>query len=157
MAVEMSGMDDVIRRLEAMRSRMGNLMPVLEVALADTTALIDDSFEHGADPAGSPWAVLAPSTERKRRGTAPYKKLVDTGMLRRSVHGRADARSMIFGVHEGIGIFHQYGTTRMPQRRFLPIVGSVGSTQLDRQGAAGIHWSAVRAMIVQYIRTGVVS
>jgi phage gpG-like protein len=156
-AVQTRGLAEAIAHLEAVQARARDLSPVLSVAAADTVALIDDAFESGVSPNGSPFAALATSTQRQRRkgrGTGANKILVDTSRLRNSVNATGDARALKFGTNVGYGLFHQIGTRRMQRRPYLPIDGSPGGFTLTQTGTAGPHWAAVRANIKHYILTG---
>ena len=166
MAVEVKGLAEAIRHLEAVQARARNLKPVLDVAAADTVALIDDAFETSISPSGRPWPGLASSTERQRRKgrgrgsdgtTLPHKILVDTGRLRGSINATGDAHNLRFGTNVGYGLFHQAGTRRMPSRAFLPIDGSPGLFALATSGPAGSHWQRVRDAVRRYVLTGEVS
>lgn len=73
MTVQATGLAEAIRHLEAVQARARNLKPVLDVAAADTVALIDDAFETSIGPNGAPWEGLADSTllGRARRAAGP--------------------------------------------------------------------------------------
>lgn len=155
MPVSVTGLSEAIAHLRAVRERASNLGPVLEVAAADTAALIDDAFATGTSPNGGRWDDLSDSTKASRRGVEPFMVLVDTGRLRGSVNARAEGQSLKFGTNTRYGIFHQVGSRVMPPRPFLPIDGEArGEFSIGRSGAAGAHWARVKAMVKRYIVTG---
>jgi phage virion morphogenesis protein len=165
MRVEAEGIDEAKSELDAVKGRIANLKPVMEVAVQDTVTLIDDAFENQTSPAGAPWAPLQASTIERRRtgdGNGSPKILIDTGRLRQSVTGRANRRGFRFGTNAVYAGAQQFGAQRagrsnnvnLPARPFLPIENAGGNFQLSTTGAAGVHWRQVRRMIADYIRTG---
>jgi phage virion morphogenesis protein len=154
-SVEVTGLDETRTSLEAMAARLRDLRPVMAVVAADTMTLIDDSFAGSRAPDGSPWAPLAESTLRQRRGTTATT-LVDTGRLRSSMFARGQATGIEFGTNVSYAAPHQTGARRMPRRAFLPIDGS-GPYTLTATGPAGTHWQRARESIRRYIRTGEVT
>lgn len=144
--------------LEAIAARIRDLSPVLIVAAQDTKTLISDSFRRSRSPDGSPWTPLAPSTVKRRRqgpNTRARKAtiLVDTEVLKKSIYSTSDKSGLTMGTITPYAVYHQFGTGRM-LRPFMPITGSVTSYQLMTGGPAGRHWRDVRAMVIEYIRTG---
>lgn len=85
----------------------------------------DEYFNQDQNPGGRPWAPLAPSTVR-RKGHDTI--LEETGRLRqsltqkssdaiRSVWEQAHDQGLVFGTEVPYTIFHQEGTTNMPDRK----------------------------------------
>ena len=76
------------------------------------------------------WAEWAPATkaQRLRRKKKPGTRiLVDTGTLMRSLgveSGEDDG--MALGTTTTYGVYHQYGTKKMPARPFVPVTGDFG-------------------------------
>jgi len=144
--------------LEAIAARIRDLSPVLIVAAQDTKTLISDSFRRSRSPDGSPWTPLAPSTvKRRRQGPRTRARkatiLVDTEVLKKSIYSTSDKSGLTMGTITPYAVYHQFGNGRM-LRPFMPITGSVTSYQLMTGGPAGRHWRDVRAMVIEYIRTG---
>lgn len=160
MRVEVDGLEETKSELDAVKQRIANLKPVMEVAVSDTVTLIDDAFENQASPMGAPWAPLQPSTIERRRkggGNGSPKILIDTGRLRQSITGKADQRGFQFGTNVRYAGAQQFGRSdvNLPARPFFPIESGTGSNfQLSTTGAAGVHWRQIRRMIADYIRTG---
>jgi len=83
-----------------------------------------EQFAGGFSPTGERWAPLAESTVA-RKGHATI--LVDKGNLRQSltVLGSSDnvnavsERGSLFGTRDAKSVFHQFGTSRMPQREHV--------------------------------------
>ena len=158
MATRTTGLVEAMDELEAIAARIRDLSPVLTVAARDTKTLIDDSFRRSRSPDGSRWERLAPSTvKRRRQGRNREARkatiLVDTDVLRKSMYSTSDKSSLTMGTITPYAVYHQFGNGRM-LRPFMPIEGSVTSYQLMTGGPAGRHWRDVRAMVIEYIRTG---
>ena len=158
MATRTTGLVEAMDELEAITARIRDLSPVLTVAAQDTKTLIDDSFRRSRSPDGSAWSPLAPSTiKRRRHGPRTRARkatiLVDTDVLRKSMYSTSDKSSLTMGTITPYAVYHQFGNGRM-LRPFMPITGSVTSYQLMTGGPAGRHWRDVRAMVIEYIRTG---
>lgn len=158
MATRTTGLVEAMDELEAITARIRDLSPVLTVAAQDTKTLIDDSFRRSRSPDGSAWSPLAPSTvNRRRQGPRTRARkatiLIDTGILRNSMYSTSDKSSLTMGTNTPYAVYHQFGNGRM-LRPFMPIEGSVTSYQLMTGGPAGRHWRDVRAMVIEYIRTG---
>jgi len=144
--------------LEAITARIRDLSPVLIAAAQDTKTLISDSFRRSRSPDGAAWTPLAPSTiKRRRQGPRTRARkatiLVDTGVLKNSIYTTSDKSGLTMGTNVPYAVYHQFGNGQM-LRPFMPITGSVTSYQLMTGGAAGRHWRDVRAMVIEYIRTG---
>lgn len=73
MEISVSGVVEVQKLLEGVTGRFSDLTPVLEVAVADTIALIDDAFEAQRSPGGDAWADLSPATASIRARQAVQK------------------------------------------------------------------------------------
>ena len=158
MATRTTGLVEAMDELEAITARIRDLSPVLTVAAQDTKTLIDDSFRRSRGPDGKLWKELLPSTVKRRRqgrnrGARKATILVDTGILRNSMYSTSDKSSLTMGTNTPYAVYHQFGNGRM-LRPFMPIDGSVTSYQLMTGGPAGRHWRDVRAMVIEYIRTG---
>ena len=144
--------------LEAITARIRDLSPVLIVAARDTQTLISDSFRKSRSPSGRLWKGLEPSTIKRRRqgpNTRARKAtiLIDTGILKDSIYSTSDKSGLTMGTNVPYAVYHQFGNGGM-LRPFMPITGSVTSYQLMTGGPAGRHWRDVRAMVIEYIRTG---
>ena len=158
MRVTARGVDGVIAELDALAERAANLRPVLEVAATDTRTLIDDSFRHSRTPEGNEWEGLDKKTIKRRRQGPNLRArkatiLVDTGRLKNSIVSTATQSALSFGTNVQYAPYHQFGNGRM-YRPFLPIEKTGSAYVLMTGGAAGRHWREVRAMVVEYIRTG---
>lgn len=125
---------------------MKSLRPAMEAGALDIKKLIDDSFYKSMDPnTGAAWEPLAESTiERRRKGSS--KPLVDTGRLRSSIATKAGDRSILYGTNVSYAGPHQYGTKRIPRRRFMP-------TDLTA-GPASVTAKKIIRRIINYIVNG---
>lgn len=167
MKIEVSGIDETQQRLEEIRARLADLTPVMQVAVADTVTLIDDSFDGQRSPGGQPWAPLSAITIARRRrgpGNGFPRILINTGRLRQSITGQAGNKGFHFGTNVVYAGAQQFGNPNnrylgrarapIPARPFLPVESRGGRFGLMNTGAAGQHWTAVRRMVAHYIRTG---
>ena len=87
-------------------------------ASEDIQTLIDDEYSHGADPYGSAWAPLRPSTLATGRTPPPLTASSD---MRdgTEVHPMSGA-GIDVSIDEPYWVFHQTGTARMAARPILP-------------------------------------
>lgn len=86
--------------------------------------LVYDTFTDESAPWGSRWPRWAASTRKSRqRSGAQGRMLLRTGALYRSIDATADDSGITLQAGAGAPYaeFHQFGTTRLPQRAFLPI------------------------------------
>jgi phage virion morphogenesis protein len=122
-AVNVKGLDELIRGSEEMAARLADMGPVMAVAAEDLRAFVDDRFETGTDPQGDEWHSLEPATIRKRRkggaGGQPTI-LVDTATLRNSTTAESTGDSLIVGTNVDYAAAHQLGTESMFERPFIP-------------------------------------
>lgn len=112
---------------DGIRAAINAAMPAVGEALVEhAVSCIDGSH----DPNGTPYPPFAPSTARGHEPDA--KLLVDRGFLRQSIHWAIEAspegvfvtvRVSAGGSAASYAYVHQWGSGRVPQRRFLPLVG----------------------------------
>lgn len=81
---------------------------------------VENNFNTEADPDGSPWAELAPSTVRQKR-----LRGLDTRKLRATGKGKQSIKVTVVGESVEVSydehmVHHQHGTRKMPQRKFAP-------------------------------------
>ena len=101
-----------IRKKEPLLKRIGTF--AVEVS--------KQAFREGRDPnTGDRWEPLSPAYAKwKARNRYSKTPLTLKGALRRSIHyGVLGKKSVAWGTDRKYGRFHQYGTKRLPQRRFL--------------------------------------
>lgn len=117
--------------------RMMSLEPALKRIGLYLVEVSQQAFDNESDPVtGQPWKPLSPkykawkegrntrmSARRRRtpgfrpRGT---KILVLQGYLKRSIHSLVTGKKRVaVGTNVPYGEYHQYGTGKMPRRRFL--------------------------------------
>lgn len=167
MRVSVTGMAEVQAQIDGLKSRLRDMSPVLDVVVADTAALIDDAFNAQASPSGVQWAPRTPASLqiRTRRRGDPGRTLIDTGRLRSSVAVSRGPTTLRFGTNVAYGGVHQLGGSvrvfgrgspkQVPARPFLPVESQGGGRfGLMTTGPAGAHWTQVRRMVVEYLRTG---
>lgn len=154
-ALEIRGLAEAIAQVRGVEDRMQRLEPAMRVVAALITRHIDDRFATSTDPSGSPWAPLADSTLRSRRGSTATI-LVDTARLRNSNHAEPTNDSVLFGTNVAYGTFHQAPgeDSPIPERRFLPVVEIGGEWVLDASGPAGELWERAARVIEQYVLDG---
>ena len=158
MRVEARGIEGAIAELDELAARAADLSPVLEVAASDTRTLIDNSFRQSRGPDGHAWAPLTAETMKRRRQGRNRRArkgsiLYDTGRLKDSIESTHTKSVLEFGTNVEYAAYHQFGGGRM-YRPFLPIAAGGAGYVLMTGGPAGRHWRDVRAMVIEYIRTG---
>lgn len=107
-----------------------NLTPLVRVIRLLIVADVRNAFAREADPVtGAAWPRFAASTLRKRRRGKSPKLLRDTGVMAASatVAGspgnvdEATATGLRFGSAVPRASYHNVGTARIPQRRFIGV------------------------------------
>ena len=165
---------DVAERLRAMRTRAGQLAPVMQQASIQVQKMIDDGFRSSVGPGGDAWAPNAPSTIR-RKGSA--KPNVDIATLKNSIACTviANGQGISFGTNVPYAGPVQWGHTRSGKlknasyangvkrekgtawtsttvaRAFLPFLRD-GS--LMQSGRALRVFGTITKMVASYISTG---
>ena len=134
-------------------SRIVDLTPVMQSIGEYFLLRTRSRFDTETAPGGARWAVLAEATVRakqRRIDSAGYKNgrsrarsrspsataiLKDTYLLRDTINYQASPAFVRVGTPQRYGVFHQYGTRRMPARPFLGIddrdVAEIRSIVLD--------------------------
>ncbi len=113
----------------ASRVQAPDLTVPLKTASLLLTSATKQNFAGGTDPDGNVWAPLKHPRSRRRdkvaRRVGSDLVLRDTGVLMASATAgpgsivEVGPKSLRFGTSIFYGAFHQLGTRRMPQRRFL--------------------------------------
>ena len=136
--------------LGGLTARLQGLDPLMNTIGASIDDDICDRFETETDPAGTPWAGLAASTikQRTRKGLIPIRKLQATGKGRANIRAIALSNAVRVAYGEGGTEYmelHDKGTSKMPQRRFIPTQQEVES---------GLIGSAISAATEAYLSPG---
>ncbi len=76
------------------------------------------NFARETDPDGNPWSALSPSTLKYKRTNSILR---ETGTLANSVAGESNGTVGRVRISSDYGIWHQTGTSRMPQRKIIGI------------------------------------
>lgn len=140
------------RQFRARMQKLGILIEsseITKVAGLDVLAFVADNFQTEGLAGGSGWRPLAASTIARRRkgGRAGLRDriLQDTGRLKQSfIPGRPENVFRQFG-GKGVDVgttlryapYHEFGTSRIPQRKMLP----------TREKAQQIAATAIEAII----------
>lgn len=120
--IEITG--NAIQVVGATKAKLNNLAPFLRKAAAYQERSTKLNFAKQSDPDGNRWASLSANTLKvKRSGTI----LRETSALISSISSTVSGKSAIVTAGQSYGIFHQTGTRKMPQRKFL------GISDKDRQ------------------------
>lgn len=159
LSIEISAFGDTIVRRDLLRFAANLEVPAaaLEVAGVVLREAVEQQFDSQGHHGSGGWAALASSTvqEKARRGLAP-EILQATGRLKDSLTRRFDPEhierlspdSLTFGSLVPYGIFHQTGTSRMPQRQpvaltegdKVKLVKEMQAVLLGRPTVAGGRW-----------------
>lgn len=113
--VKVSG--NAIQVLNVMSDKLENLRPMLGRMAAYQERSTKLNFAQQSDPDGAPWAALSASTLLRKRGGAILRS--DRPALIHSINSEVSGDSAFAFATQGYGIFHQTGTSKMPQRKFL--------------------------------------
>ncbi|MEL7315436.1 MAG: phage virion morphogenesis protein [Cyanobacteria bacterium J06559_3] len=115
--------DAVLRVIADIESRAKDWTPALNEAALYMEAQTKENFAKQQDPDGNPWQPLAQSTLiQKRKRKAPSAILRDTSSLVSGITARpasATQSSVETTANRTAGLWHQRGTKRMPQRRYM--------------------------------------
>lgn len=130
--------DDWTRALRDLERRALDARPAFadmgEYLLRETRG----RFDNETDPQGIQWAALAPSTikgkqlrqqgdktkagKARARGRAPATAILrESNTMRDTITYQADSDSLRLGTPQQYGVFHQFGTRKMPKREFLGV------------------------------------
>lgn len=127
----MASFADLIRKLDRL-AEPATLTTVSTDMAEESLALVDEGFDHDADPYGEPW-------------DAP-NDLEETGEMRSSLAvEHADADGYAVGFADPKARFHQDGTGKMDQRRLVPEGGKLPSAWSKRLKATAAR--AIRSRI----------
>jgi phage gpG-like protein len=113
----------ILQQTGRFQAALLDLEPLWELVKPVAASVEEDQFSSQGQGA---WSPLAESTlARKEAGGWPMDPLVRTGDLKASLvdPGRAadtGPQHMVYGTDVGYAIFHQEGTSRMPQRQLIP-------------------------------------
>lgn len=120
MKVEEDGLDEAQRALEEIAQRLADPSPALRVIGADVVDIVHEAFDTSRAPNGTPWAPLK-GPRRHGRDTGAPKPLIDTSRLRNSINYSVAGKMATVGTNVVYAPTHQWGTTRVPARPFLPV------------------------------------
>ena len=112
--------DQVDRLLKRYGSKLRNLEKPLTGFGNYFVSETEKQFVTETDPDENRWADLAPSTlAEKRRLGYPDDILTRTGKMRKSVNAIATSKALAIKIQSEYAIYHQEGTSKMPQRKIL--------------------------------------
>ena len=113
--------------LERLQHKLGDLSPALEEIGRTLEQRARTRFETETSPDGRPWAPWQPATYFAREGRG--KLLHDTGHMLDGISHQVGPNQVTIGADKPYAVFHEYGTSKMPARRFLttnPEAGTLG-------------------------------
>lgn len=124
----------------ARRAAQPNLMPWLRETMVDLEELHEGYFGSESDPLGAAWPELAPATIARK---GHNRILYDTGRLAASLTSKSgDAireiisepagQGLAFGTSVDYAPFHQFGTSRIPQRQHVGVNDRVIDIMAER-------------------------
>jgi hypothetical protein len=113
---------DFSRYLAGVRQRLPEterkaLEHIGEIVETESKALIGTEYPG--------WPALADSTVARKSAlgqigrVSPTDPLYATGEMRASVRHEVDANKVVIGTDDPVGVYHEFGTSRMPPRPFL--------------------------------------
>ncbi|MCM0018507.1 MAG: phage virion morphogenesis protein [Tagaea sp.] len=101
--VDRVALSDIGAKLDRLRRRLDDMIPVHDTIGDSLVASTLDRFERGVDPKGAAWA---PSLRVLEGGG---QTLIDRGHLRQSVHHRAERDRVTVGSNSFYAAIHQFG------------------------------------------------
>lgn len=116
--IRTEGFQKVIAHLEGIDAKSDNLSVPLRQAGVMMLRSIDSNFSSQGRPV--PWRMLS-FGYLKSKTMHGYGNLIlqKTGQLRRSISFDVDPNKLTIGTSVFYGQHHQFGTSRMPMRKFL--------------------------------------
>lgn len=144
----------VIGALAGLSAAAANLRPALDDIGRMLMTSVDMRFESETDPDGGPWAVLAPSTIKRKAKAGREGKLQWSGALRRSITRQVDSSSVTVGtnlvyaaIHQDGGKIDRFAQSREILRRFTETGGvkTLHPRFVKRSEANFASWHEVKA------------
>ena len=113
--------DALLAKLSEAEAKLKNLSKPLREAGLLMERETKLNFARQSSPEGAGWAGLAASTLRRKRSGAILR---ETSALMGSVAfmGASNTEARV-GAGTEYGLYHQFGTSKMPQREFIGIAG----------------------------------
>ena len=114
--IDFGGMDRMLER--AARHFSGASQNLMEECGEIIATGIDEAFEHGKAPDGTPWP------KSKRAESDHGQTLIDTAVLRNSIGYEAAPDAVAVGTNVPHAVYHQQPEkpgTKMPKREFIGI------------------------------------
>jgi phage virion morphogenesis protein len=115
--IEDNGVTAALNQLSRQLSPAG-MQPVFNEIGLQIHSLVVDCFKEEKSPDGINWAVLSPTTLKKRGANA--KKLRDKGNMFASLGHNATGDHVDITIGQDYAPFHQFGTENMSARPFFP-------------------------------------
>jgi len=140
MAIEITGLDAVQKKLRELEKKTDNMHPMMHAIGTLIKQKAQMSIRQSKDAIrGNPYPDLSPKYQKQKRKSKGglQQILVDSGDLSRVIF-RADKKSVTIGTnaHSESGfaypVVHQFGSKKTPQRAFLPIEGDENSFRLTK-------------------------
>jgi hypothetical protein len=117
MGIRVQGLRTAIEGLQGLAGRLRDARPWSQVAAAKLRTVAEEAIQAGTEPDGSPWAPLAESTIRRKRGGSPG---IETGRSLGSLEAHWDTQSAGMSASTDAAAYLNDGTGRQPARRFIP-------------------------------------
>jgi phage virion morphogenesis protein len=115
---------NAIQVLNTTADKLKEVAPFLRKAVLYQERSTKLNFAKQSDPDGIKWAALSANTLKVKRSGAILR---ETSALVGSINSTISGDVGIITASQNYGIFHQTGTRKMPQRKFL------GISDRDRQ------------------------
>jgi phage virion morphogenesis protein len=115
---------NAIQVLNTTADKLKDVAPFLRKAVLYQERSTKLNFAKQSDPDGIKWAALSANTLKVKRSGAILR---ETSALVGSINSTISGDVGIITASQNYGIFHQTGTRKMPQRKFL------GISDRDRQ------------------------
>lgn len=121
-SVTMQG-DAALRFLIEGEHRLLNLDPALYAIAGEVDDRIQTAFAIDSDPVtGTPWPELKPATLRaKQKAGYGSDALENRRILRGAAIATVEGRAILVNNQPDYAKYHQFGTSKIPQRRFVGV------------------------------------
>jgi hypothetical protein len=129
MGIKVQGLRAAVEGLQGLSARLRDARPWTQVAAEKIRTVAEEAIQAASEPDGSPWAPLAPSTIRRKRGGGSPG--VETGRSLGSLEAHWGTQSAGMSASTDASAYLNDGTGRQPARRFVPAIAGALDPALE--------------------------
>lgn len=125
--IDITGIPETVGKLDQLKNVIENVEPEMQdVGKWMLSLLSEEVFATQGGIIGAPWAGLSPSYARKKQQEYPGRGiLVRTGVLQGNWRLMTSRQYALLKNGTPYAPYHQFGTSKMPQRMIAQVDGSV--------------------------------